>query len=390
MLIEFIVFGSWFATLGLVLFTYNLATIIGTAFMLCGVAAIASPLIMGAIGDRLMAPERLLALLHLGGAAIQFMLPGFVADGNSVAVLISIFAYMLLFQPTLGLVNSIAFDHLGSDREKFPYLRMFATLGWIVAGLVVGQMGLSASHEIFYVTAATSTLLAFYALTLPVTDIKSRLTDKKSSSLLDLIGGQSFSLFRSRSFSVLMLCTFLTAISLGFYNIFSSSFISALGIENVASILAIGQASELIFIFFVPFVVKQIGMKYTLLIGILMWGVRFVLFSYAAQEGETWAAIVGVALHGICNDFFLIICAMYIAQLAKPEMVAQGQSWLIIMISGFGALAASNISGGLFESYVLEKPVENWSILWSAPIAISIVTALIWFTLFKESKQVTS
>ncbi|MDK4549236.1 MFS transporter [Enterobacter roggenkampii] len=196
---------------------------------------------------------------------------------------------------------------------------------------------------------------------------------------------KSFVLFRHRGFAVLMACALLTSISLGFYNTYASPFIGSLGVQNVAAVLALGQLSEIIFILSVPFVIKRIGMKWALLVGMSMWGIRFIMFILAAQ-GHTWTAVVGVGLHGICNDFFLIISAMYIDRLAPAEMKVQAQSWLIIAISGFGAAFGSLISGTVYSGTVDIEIVQSWIPLWSIPIGIAVVTSVIWLIGFKEKK----
>ncbi len=169
MLLEFVVFGSWFATFGLVLASNGLPTIIGTAYTLAAVAAIVSPMFLGALGDRFFSSHRVLGAAHLLGGALMFLLPGVVTSGNGTLVLALIFGYMLLFQPTLGLANSIAFRHLGANGRLFPYIRVFGTLGWAAAGLLVGALGLSASPNLFLVTAIASLVLGVYAFTLPAT-----------------------------------------------------------------------------------------------------------------------------------------------------------------------------------------------------------------------------
>ncbi len=386
MLAEFFVFGAWFATLGLVLFTVNQAGIIGYAYMLCAVAAIVSPLTLGAIGDRFISSEKVLALLHLVGGGIQLALPSIIASGDSNKILLFIFLYMFCFQPTLGLVNSLSFENLKGKPNAFPYLRIFATGGWVLAGVFVGWLGYSASTGIFTVAGISSILLGLYSFSLPCATPAAKMANEKSS-FWDAIGGQSFKLFRDRSFSILMICALLTSISLGFYNTFASNFIGALGIQNVAGVLSLGQLSEVIFIISVPFVINRIGMKWSLLMGMMMWGLRFILFILAANGYSQTNAIVGVALHGICNDFFLIISAMYIDRLAPVSLKAQAQSWLIIMISGFGAVFGSGISGSIYGSTVKADSVATWTSLWTIPIGIALVTSVIWILGFKENKN---
>lgn len=383
MLLQFIVFGSWFATMGLVLFTYKLGSIIGLAYTLCAIAAIFSPLVFGALGDRFISSEKILGCLHIFGGAMQFILPGLVAAGNSYAILLVVFLYMIFFQPTQGLVNSLSFQHLGKKGDLFPYLRLFATGGWAIGGFIVGILGYSSTVGIFYVAGAASILLGIYAFTLPKTMPKAK---SKKFNLLDALGFRSLELFKHKSFAVLMICALLTSISLGVYNTYASPFIGVLGIPGVASVMALGQLSEVAFIVLVPFVIKRIGMKWALLIGMSMWGIRFIMFILAAN-GHHWTAIVGVGLHGICNDFFLIISAMYIDRLAPLEMKVQAQSWLIIAISGFGAAFGSIISGYVYSITVDSSLVQSWITLWTIPIVISLLTSIIWLIGFNERKQ---
>lgn len=382
MLLQFIVFGSWFATMGLVLFTYKLGSIIGAAYTLCAIAAIISPLVFGAIGDRFISSEKILGVLHVLGGILQFALPAFVSTGNSSATLLVIFVYMLLFQPTQGLVNSLSFQNLDGKADLFPFLRLFATGGWAVGGVIVGALGYSSTVGIFYVAGIASILLGLYSFTLPRTEPQAK---SQKFNIWDALGFKSLSLFKHKSFAILMLCALLTSISLGFYNAYASPFIGSLGISNVASVMALGQLSEVLFIISVPFVIKRIGMKWALLFGIAMWGIRFIMFILAAK-GHHWTAIVGVGLHGICNDFFLIISAMYIDRLAPAEMKVQAQSWLIIAISGFGAAFGSVISGAVYSKTVDAVLAQSWITLWFIPIGIAIVTSIIWLIGFKEKE----
>ncbi|SPB18192.1 Putative nucleoside transporter YegT [Caballeronia novacaledonica] len=386
MLLEFILFGSWFATLGLVLATYKLPAIIGPAYSLSAVAAVVSPVFLGAIGDRYLSSQKLLGLTHLLGGALMLALPALVKAGDAKMTLIAIFAYMLCFQPTLGLTNSIAFRHLGKSEKAFPYLRIFATVGWVIAGLTVGAMGLSASTGVFTFAAVVSFVLGVYSFTLPSTPPSAK---NAKFSIGDLIGSKSFVLFKDRNFATLIFCAFLTSISLGVYNSFASPYLGALGISNVAGVLAIGQASEVIFIISVPFVLRKLGLKWALLLGMGMWGVRFILFALAAEHQPN-LAIIGVALHGICNDFFLILSAMYIDRMTPPELKVQAQSWLIMAISGFGSAAGSYISGTIFGATVAQHPEAGaaaWTYIWLVPIVAAVVTAVLWIAFFKPSKE---
>ena len=387
MLLEFVVFGSWFATLGLVLATNNLPAIIATAYSLAAIAAIVSPMFLGALGDRFLASQKVLGIAHLAGAVVMLFLPGVIASGNGTMALVLIFVYMLFFRPTLGLANSIAFRHLGTNQRAFPYIRVFGTIGWVVAGLLVGALGLSASTGIFYVTAVASLVFGVYSFTLPNTPAPAK---GVRFSFGDVVGAKAFKLFRHRNFLVLMICAVLTSISLGVYNTFSSPYLGALGIQNVAGVLAIGQASEVVFILTIPWVLSKMGMKWGLFFGMVLWGVRFALFIAAAGGSMSWLAVVAIAMHGICSDFFLVLAAMYIDRVAPVELTAQAQGMLILVISGIGAFIGATVSGTIFGDAVATNPAAGaaaWTPIWLVPIGAAIVTALVWTIFFRYSRE---
>ncbi|KAA9165543.1 nucleoside permease [Amycolatopsis acidicola] len=386
MLLEFVVFGSWFATFGLVLSTYHLPAIIGTAYSLAAIAAIASPMFLGAIGDRFLAAQKSLGIAHIAGGVLMLFLPAVVKAGNGGLALLLIFVYCLFFQPTLGLANAIGFRHLGSDKRLFPYVRVFGTLGWVVAGAGVGWLGLSASVNVFSVTAIASFVFGLYAFTLPATPPPAK---GVRFSIGDVVGSKAFVMFRNRNFAVLMVCALLTSISLGVYNTYASPFLGALGIGNVAGVLSLGQATEVAFIVTIPFVLKHIGMKWALLTGMVMWGIRFAVF-IAAAGGDHWLAILAVALQGICNDFFLVLAAMYIGEVTPVELSNQAQNMLIMVVSGFGSLVGAFVSGEIYDSVVgsdASAGPSAWTPIWIVPIVTATITAIVWATLFRHGRK---
>ncbi|MGY4980952.1 MFS transporter [Streptomyces sp. 900105755] len=384
MLLEFVVFGSWFATFGLVLATNGLASVIGTAYTLAAVAAIVSPMLLGAIGDRFLPSQKGLGVAHLAGGAVMLTLPAAVRAGSGTLALALIFVYMLFFQPTLGLANAIAFRHLGSDQRHFPYVRVFGTVGWVVAGFAVGWLGLSASVGVFYVTAIASFALGLYSFTLPATPPPAR---GVRFAVGDLVGAKAFRLLRHRDFAVLMGCAVLTSVSLGVYNTYASTYLGALGIGNVAGVLALGQASEVAFIVTIPFMLRRVGMKGAIFAGMCMWGVRCALFIEAAHSGN-WLAVTAIVLQGICNDFFLVLAAMYIGQVAPVELAAQAQGMLILVVSGIGAFIGSFVSGEIYNATVGAHGTSgDWTAVWSLPIATAVLAALLWGLLFRGPRS---
>ncbi len=388
MLLQFIIFGSWFATLGLVLATNGLHTIIGTAYSFAALGAIFAPMLVGAIADRYISSQKVLAVVHAIGGVLLLFMPGLVASASGGMLLGLIFVYMLFFIPTLGLTNTIVFRHLAGYDKVFPYIRVFGTLGWIVAGLGVGWAGLSASTGVFVVAGIASFVLAAYAVTLP----KTPPTGDGRFSIGDLVGAKSWVLFRQRNFVIFGLCALLTCVSLSTYNAYASPFLGALGFENVAGILTIGQISEVIFIVTIPIVLIKIGMKWALFGGMIMWGVRFLLFVLAAPD-MPWLAVVGIALHGICNDFFLILGAMYVDQVAPTRLKAQSQSYFLFVTTGLGAFIGSLVAGQVYNAFVApsveagENDPSVWSALWMLPIGASVLTAVLWIVFFRTKEH---
>lgn len=385
----FFVFGAWFATMGLVLASHGMGAIIGDAYLLSAIAAILSPLLLGAIGDRFLPPRTVLALAHLAGALAMAGLPLAVERGQANIVLGLIFAHMLFFQPTLGLSNAYALATLGDRQAIFPYVRAFGLLGWVMAGLCMGLLGLSASTGVFHAAAMAGLVMAGYAMTLPATPPPAA---GARFSPGDLIGVQALVLFRDRRFAVLMVCALMTSISLGVYNGFASPFLGALGMGNVAGVLALGQVSEVAFVVTIPFVLARIGMKWALFTGMAMWGLRFALF-LGAGHGHLGLAVVGVALHGICNDYFIVVSAMFIARIVPAELAAQAQGWLILMISGFGQAIGSGVAGRIYGAFVAPHPEAGpqvWDPLWYVPIALALVTSIVWTLLFPANADRTA
>lgn len=386
MLLQYAVLGSWYATVGLVLSDHGLAGIIGVTFSLGALGAITSSLVLGAVADRFFPTQRVLGVLHLAGGALLLLLPGVVQDGNGTMFLVIVFVYMLLFQPTVGLSNTIAFTHLGTQQRIFPLLRVFGTLGWVVVGLVVGGAGLSASTGIFVVAAACSFALGLYSITLPATPPPAR---GQRFHWGDVVAAKAFTLLRQRSFVVFTVCALLTCVPIAMYNAYASTFLSVIGIEDVASVLVVGQVSELVFIALLPLFLRWLGMKWALVLGIVTWGVRFGLFMLATGGGAV-PAVAAVALHGVCNDFFLIAGFMYVDRVAGPEIKAQGQAYFVFISQGVGTFLGSLVAGQVFNALVTtDGPASDWIALWMVPVVVSVVTTVFFVLAFRPPRDVS-
>jgi nucleoside transporter len=355
MFLQFFAWGSWFATLALAMGSNGLGDFIGGGYSSAPLAAIFAPLFLGFVADRLFSSERVFAILMLLGGgimcAIAMLAPQGAEQGGLIVKLM--IAYMLCYMPTLGLGNTITFTHL--PQELFPKARVWGTIGWIAAGLGVGAVGWSASLNIFWLAAASSLLLGIYSFTLPHTPppAKGQPIDIKSLFMLD-----AFKLFKNPPFAVFALCSMLISVPLAYYYGQTSAFLGATGFKQAASTMTLGQMSEIIFMLLIPFFFRKLGVKWMLAIGMGCWVVRYVLFAIGAPDQIAWMLLLGVALHGICYDFFFVTGFMYADKKAPAAIRGQAQSLLVFLTQGIGMFFGYRLAfGGVWP--FTKVPVPN-------------------------------
>lgn len=346
MFLQFFAWGSWFVTLALALGTNDLAGIIGGAFESAPIAAIFAPLFLGLVADRFFPSEKVMGALMIIGSGlmgyIAYIAPqGAIAGPTIVKLMI---AYMCCYMPTLGLANTITFTHL--SQEQFPKARVWGTIGWIVAGLVLGFAGLSNSLQIFWLAAATSLALGVFSFTLPSTPAPSKGQPLNFRSLLML---DAFKLFKIPAFAVFAICSMLICIPLAYYYAKTADFLGSAGYTEPGSFMSIGQMSEIIFMLLIPFFFRKLGVKLMLLIGMICWVARYALFAYGAPDQIAWMLLLGVALHGICYDFFFVTGFIYTDKKAPIAIRGQAQALLVFLTQGLGMFFGFRFAfGGTF------------------------------------------
>ncbi|RYD48051.1 MAG: MFS transporter [Verrucomicrobiaceae bacterium] len=333
MFLQFFAWGSWFATLALAMGGNGLGDFIGRAYESAPLGAIFAPLFLGLVADRLFSSERVMGILMIVGSilvgAVAVIAPQGAAKGDLMVWLM--IGYMLCYMPTLGLGNTITFTHL--RQEDFPKARVWGTIGWIVAGLAVGAIGWSASLKIFWLGAASSLALGLYSFTLPHTPPPAK---GKPLDLGSLLMVDAFKLLKNPPFLVFAMCSMLICIPLAYYYGQTSAYLGAAGFKQAASTMTLGQMSEIIFMLLIPFFFRKLGVKMMLLIGMLSWVARYALFAFGAPEQVTWMLLIGVALHGICYDFFFVTGFIYTDKKAPAEIRGQAQSLLVFLTQGLG------------------------------------------------------
>ncbi|MGB9094918.1 MFS transporter, partial [Erwinia sp.] len=297
MFMQFFIWGSWSVTLGLVMTQHNMSLLIGDAFSAGPIASILSPFVLGMLVDRFFPSQKVMAVMNLLGAVILWFVPGALEAENGALLIALLFGYTLCFMPTLALSNNIAFHSLDSSDRSFPVVRVFGTIGWIVAGIFIGVSGISSSTSIFSLAAVCSVALAIYSLTLPHTPAPAKGLPFK---VRDLFCADAFALLKIRHFFIFALCATLISIPLGTYYAFTASWLADAGVENVSTVMSFGQMSEIFFMLVIPLLFRRLGVKYMLLAGMCAWFVRYALFALGMDDQSRTLIYLGILLHGVC------------------------------------------------------------------------------------------
>lgn len=389
MFLQFAVWGAWFVVLGNYLGHLKFSnTHIGTMYSLMPLGAIFSTLFVGQIADRYFSSERLMAILHLAGAGLLYAMAQ-VQNPDHYMMLIGLtFVYSLLYNPTLALSNSIAFSHIPSGERDFPGIRVLGTIGWIAVGLIVGQVLSTPDRPAYHtnlpllLAAGLSAVLGLFSFALPHTPP----TGKAGDSIPFI---RALGLLKDPSFAVFFGVSFIITIVLAFYYSFTGKFLeTGAGVKDVASTMSIGQFAEMLLLPFLPWFLKRFGMKSVLALGMLCWGVRYAMFAV----GSPFAlVIIGVALHGICFDFFFAAGFIHVDNTAPKEIRASGQALFSFLTYGVGMYLGSVLSGYVAEAYTNpESGVTDWRGFWMVPAAGVIASLLIFLAAFRMKPAVAA
>lgn len=385
MFLQFFIWGSWSVTLGLVMTQYNMSLLIGDAFSAGPIASILSPFVLGMLVDRFFASQKVMAVMHVAGAAILWFVPQALVAQNGALLIGLLFGYTLCYMPTLALTNNIAFHSL-SDKDKiFPVVRVFGTIGWIVAGIFIGVTGISDTTGIFTLAALCSVILALYSLTLPHTPAPAKGLPVK---IRDLFCADAFALLKTRHFFVFSLCATLISVPLGTYYAYTASFLADAGVGDVSTAMSFGQMSEIVFMLVIPFLFRRLGVKYMLLIGMCAWFVRYAFFALGISEEGRFLLYLGILLHGVCYDFFFVVGFIYTDRIAGEKVKGQAQSMIVMFTYGIGMLLGSQISGALYNRLVAGQAVpQAWVTFWWLPAVAAAVIAAIFLFAFKYDEK---
>lgn len=381
--LEFFIWGGWFVTMGTFLSQeFNASgSQLAQAYETQSIGAIIAPFVIGLIADRYFAAQKILGILHLIGAALLFT----VSKAESFASFYPyIFIYMLLYMPTLALANTVAFNQMKDPSKEFASIRVLGSVGWIVAGVTIGALAWEGAQTLkytFYMASGASAFLGIYSFFLPNTP--PRLGSDKKPSLREILGLDALAMLKDRGFLFFFIASILICIPLAFYYQHANQFLNEVGMQAAASKMILGQISEVLFLLLLPLFIKRYGIKNALIVGILAWGVRYLLFAFGDTGAQTWMLLFGILLHGICYDFFFVSGQIYTDFKAGETYKSTAQGLITLATYGVGMLIGFRFAGWLTDQYVTDTG-HLWKEIWVQPAIFSFIVLTLFLIFFKN------
>lgn len=381
MLLEYFIWGSWYVTMGTYMseFLHASGVQIGAAYSALAIATMISPFFIGLVADRFFAAQRIMGVLHIAGGLLLYFATQII--DNTAFYWVIVF-YSLLYMPTIALSNSIAFQQMTDPGKQFPWIRVFGTLGWIVAGIMIGKLGIEKTAFTFQMAAIASVALGLFSFILPNTPPKGKSADASASSA---IGADAFILFKDKPYLIFFIAAILVCIPLSFYYGFANLFLNEVGMNNAAGKMILGQVSEAIFILAIPFLFNSIGVKKMLLLGMTAWILRYVFFAFGNIDANLWMLYAGIILHGICYDFFFVTGYMYTEKKAGEKIKNAAQGLFTFATYGVGMFIGTWFSGFATDYYTTDG-VHQWKEIWFVPAFVAVAVLIYFILFFKEKK----
>jgi nucleoside transporter len=398
MFLEFFIWGGWFVTMGTFLGNNLSATGAETAmaYSTQSWGAIIAPFIIGLIADRFFNAERILGILHLVGAVLMYLM--YQAE-DFTTFYPYVLGYMIAYMPTLALVNSVSFNQMKDPAKEFSYIRVWGTVGWVIAGLMISWFAWDLKESIaegllantFLMTAIASAILGVFSFLLPKTPPKGK---GESVSISDILGLDALKLLKDKNFLIFFLSSVLICIPLAFYYQNANPFLSEIDTKidlfgktiGPTGIMTVGQISEVLFMLLLPVFFKKYGFKKTILIGMLAWVVRYLLFAYGNSGELLFMLLIGIALHGICYDFFFVSGQIYTDSKAGEKVKSAAQGLITLATYGVGMLIGFWVAGKITDEYLVSEGVHNWQSIWVFPAIFAAVVLVLFLLLFKNEK----
>ena len=385
MFLQFFIWGAWYTTIAVYMANHGMETQTFWPFTVNPIAAVAAPFFVGLVADRFFETQKVLGILHLLGGLVLLAVPGLT--GNPSAFVLALLLYNLCYMPTLGLSSSLAFHNIADQEKQFPRIRVWGTIGWIVAGLfisyVLGRFTTTAPEQTplpLRSAAIASLVLGVYCFTLPKTPAPAR---GQAVSVRSIMGLDAFAQLGSRPFYVFIISAFLICIPLAAYYNFTQLFLQAAKVQNIAATQTLGQMSEMLFMLAMPFMFARLGVKWMLMAGMAAWVARYLVFAAAAPNAVFWMIALGIALHGVCYDFFFVTGQIYVDKKSTAAIRGQAQGFFVFVTYGVGMLIGAYVAGQVYNRFLAgakELTLDRWQSFWWLPAAFAAVV-LVFFAL---------
>ena len=390
MFLQYFIWGSWYATMGTYLTTGLNFTgrQLGSAYSAFAIGAMIAPFFVGLIADRYFASEKLLGVLGLLGGLLLFALPAAKSFWTFFPLLT---LYCASYTPTLALGNSLSLHQLRNARFWFPIITTLSAFGWIAGGLTVSYAGFENDHRQFYLAGALSVAFGLFAFTLPHTPPKKV---GANVSLGEVLGLDALALLKTRSFAIFITCMFLICVPLYFYFANLHIYLGQLGWRRAGVKMTLAQVSDVVFLFVLPVMLRLLGYKWTITIGILAWAARYFLLARSvnsAQALQTTFIFAAILLHGVCYDFLFIAGQLYVDDQANERMRGAAQGFIAFILWGVGAFVGSQLAGQVQGYYKLATPVgsieHDWQGIWLTPALLATAVLVLFLVFFREPRR---
>ncbi|MBP6424443.1 MAG: nucleoside permease [Flavobacterium sp.] len=395
--LQFFVWGAWLITVANYWFGTRQwdGAQFGAIFSTMGIASIFMPTLCGIIADRWINAEKLYGVLHILGGLTLLYVPQVT---NPVDFFWVILVAMLFYMPTIALSNSVAYNALKKGNlnvvKDFPPIRVWGTVGFIVAMWITNLTGNKASENQFYIAAIAAIGLGIYSFTLPKCTPEGKTTDSKS--FVDLIGLSSFKLFANYKLALFFLFSMFLGAALQLTNAYGDVYLDdfkrlpeysdSLVVKYSTLIMSISQVSETLFILAIPFFLKRFGIKQVMLLSMVAWVLRFGLFAYGNPGDGLWMIIVSCIVYGMAFDFFNISGSLFVETSTDSTIRSSAQGLFMMMTNGFGAIFGSITSGYVIEKYFTTSVGKDWHTIWLS-FAIYALVITIAFAIFFKHKH---